>query len=95
MFNRMLQTSEQWTVWVFPLYRLTKKVFTICEKDDKMTSAEMIKRIQAFTKDYGVEWEHITSRQYNQNTKKFVDRVRLSVRKKPDPQKDVQCTDMF
>ena len=82
IFFNKFQSNEKWSVWVFPLYRLTKEVFTICEKDVDMTSDDMIKRIQVLTKDYGVEWKYVSNGK----------RVGFHVKTKPDPKKDVKCS---
>ena len=70
-----------WKVWVFPLFRLEKKVITICEKDDDMTSDAMIQRVISSTADYPVKW-HVFRGPLGK---------KLNVQTKPDPLKDVEC----
>ena len=81
-FNGKVHTNDKWTVWVFPLYRISKQVFTICEKDVDMSTGDMIKRIQSLSKDYGVEWKQMTKKQYSGLKKRMIKSLHLSLHKK-------------
>ena len=64
-------------------------MFTICEKDEDMSIDDMMKRIERFTKGYGVAWKKKIEQKYFHQ--KMNTGLRFSVQTKPDPVKDKDC----
>lgn len=82
VFNRTFKSNAPWKVTVFPLYRLTKEVLTICEANEDMKIDDMIAKMKATTKDYNVKW----------TIKRSGGKTLLKLETKPDPSKDVNCS---
>ena len=77
-------SKEDWTVWVYPMYRLTKQVtYTICEKDEDMSLDNMYKRIHSFSKQHNVMWQR------HSQTDRYGKMTIMAVESKPDPRKEV------